>query len=202
MPRAIVYVRFSPRPNAAECDSAEKQIERCRAYCRAHDYPVVAEFTDEDKSAGKPEELEHRSEAVAAVCAIKGILVVYSIDRASRDMRDALELVDGLHARKADIAFVVEQINTRGPVGRAMFQNFMVYAELQRNLIRQRTSSAMRYYQANGWRMTRADCCPYGWRPDPTDAERIIEDADEQAVIELIREYRQQGMDLAPSLGS
>ena len=32
MPDAVLYARFSPRPLADECDSVEKQLERCRAY--------------------------------------------------------------------------------------------------------------------------------------------------------------------------
>ena len=31
---AIVYCLFSPRPNAEECDSCEKQEDRCRAYSK------------------------------------------------------------------------------------------------------------------------------------------------------------------------
>ena len=51
-------------------------------------------------------------------------------------------------------------------------------------------------HQANGRRMTRVDRCPYGWRPDPADAGRLVEDAEEQAVIARIREERRQGKGL------
>ena len=36
MPEAVLYGRFSPRPSADECDSVEKQLERCRAYSAGH----------------------------------------------------------------------------------------------------------------------------------------------------------------------
>jgi hypothetical protein len=39
----VLYARFSPRPNAEECDSVEKQLERCRAYSLGHGYTVDAE---------------------------------------------------------------------------------------------------------------------------------------------------------------
>jgi Recombinase len=51
-------------------------------------------------------------------------------------------------------------------------------------------------HQAKGRRMTRPDRCPYGWRPDPADDERLVEDADEQAVIARIREERRHGRGL------
>jgi hypothetical protein len=33
--KACLYARHSPRPNAMECDSCIKQIERERAFCHA-----------------------------------------------------------------------------------------------------------------------------------------------------------------------
>ena len=44
--------------------------------------------------------------------------------------------------------------------------------------------------------MTRPDRCPYGWRPDPVDPGRLIEDSDEQATIGRIREERRHGRGL------
>ena len=60
----------------------------------------------------------------------------------------------------------------------------------------EQTSAAMLRHQANGRRMTRAERCPYGWRPDPSDADRLVEDADEQATIRRIREERRVGRGL------
>ena len=40
MPEAVLYARFSPRPSAEECDSVEKQLERCRAYSIGQGYTV------------------------------------------------------------------------------------------------------------------------------------------------------------------
>ena len=53
MTQAVIYARFSPRPDAQECDSVAKQRERCRAYCQAHGYDVIAEKHDEDMSGGR-----------------------------------------------------------------------------------------------------------------------------------------------------
>jgi hypothetical protein len=44
--------------------------------------------------------------------------------------------------------------------------------------------------------MTRVDRCPFGWRPDPADASRLVEVAEEQAAIARIREERRQGKGL------
>ena len=46
MTKAICYSRFSPRPNADDCESIEVQLDRCRAYCKAHTYEIAGEFAD------------------------------------------------------------------------------------------------------------------------------------------------------------
>ena len=44
--------------------------------------------------------------------------------------------------------------------------------------------------------MTRPDRCPYGWRPDPSDQDQLVEAAVEQATIRRIREERRVGRGL------
>jgi len=77
-------------------------------------------------------------------------------------------------------------------------------------MIRERTSKAMRHYQAQGRRMGRLDRCPYGKMPDPNGPmvkeketgqfterpARMIDHPEEQAVIERIRQLRNEGYGL------
>jgi DNA invertase Pin-like site-specific DNA recombinase len=66
MPCAIVYARYSPRPSRHECDSVEKQIEGCRAYCAGHEYDVAAVFPDKDWSGERADNRPGLQEAIAA----------------------------------------------------------------------------------------------------------------------------------------
>jgi DNA invertase Pin-like site-specific DNA recombinase len=80
-------------------------------------------------------------------------------------------------------------------------------AEMQLAMIRERTSKAMRHYQAHGRRMGRLDRCPYGKMPDPNgpmveDKEtnqftdrpaQMVDHPEEQAVIERIRQLQAEG---------
>src|SRR5262249_168588 len=84
-------------------------------------------------------------------------------------------------------------VNTRSPVGRFIFTLFSALAQLEREQIAERTSSAMLHHQAKGRRMTRPDRCPYGWQPHPVDTGRLIEHAEEQEAIDRIRQPRQRG---------
>src|SRR5262245_63351146 len=118
------------------------------------------------------------------------------LSRLARCTKDAIDLAERLSAAGADLAVIQENVNTRSPMGRFIFTLFSALAQLEREQIAERTSSAMLKHQARGRRMTRADRCPYGWRPDPCDPDRLVEDAVEQATIRRILEERRIGRGL------
>jgi DNA invertase Pin-like site-specific DNA recombinase len=207
MPEAVIYARFSPRPNPEECDSVEKQLERCKGYCDAHGYTVVAERDDKDQSGGRADNRKGLQEALDFACKRKAVLVVYALSRLARNTRDALDIMERLNAAGADLAVIQESMNTRSPMGRFLFTFFSGLATLEREQIQERTALAMRHYQATGRRMSRLDRCPYGWQPDPEGPQiegndkalrpaRLIPHPDEQAVIARIRKLCDEGLGL------
>ena len=193
MTRAVLYARFSPRPSPDECDSVEKQLERCRAYAKGHGYTVAAEHHDKDLSGGRADNRPGLQRAIAAACKLQAVLVVYSLSRLARNTRDAIDLAERLNAAGADLAVITENVNTRSPMGRFIFSLFAALAQLEREQIAERTSSAMLHHQAKGRRMTRPDRCPYGWQPHPVDTGLLIQHAEEQEAISRIRESWQRG---------
>ena len=193
MPYAVVYARFSPRPSPEECDSVEKQIERCRAYCAGHGYEVLAVYQDKDLSGGRADNRPGLQKAIAKACAQKAILCVYSLSRFARNTKDAIDLAERLSAAGADLAVIQENVNTRSPMGRFIFTLFSALAQLEREQIAERTSTAMLRHQANGRRMTHAAFCPFGKQPDPLDPARLIDHPEEQSVIAIIQAARAKG---------
>jgi site-specific DNA recombinase len=159
MPQAVLYARFSPRPSPEECDSDEKQLERCRAYCVGHGYTVIAEYSDRDLSGGRADNRPGLQAAIAEACARKAVLCVYVLSRLARYTKDAIDLAERLSAAGADLAVIRENVNTRSPMGRFIFTLFSALAQLEREQIAERTSSAMLRLQATGRRMTRPDRC-------------------------------------------
>src|SRR5438128_95114 len=201
MPLAVLYARFSPRPNAEECDSVEKQLERCRAYSLGHGYTVVAEHHDKDLSGARADNRPGLQNAITAACKRKAVLVVYSLSRLARCTRDAIDLAASLSAAGADLAVIQENVNTRSPMGRFVFILFSALAELEREQVAERTSTAMLRHQAKGRRMARPARWPYGRRPDPAGPARLVEDGQEPATITRIREERGIGRGLREIAG-
>jgi site-specific DNA recombinase len=209
MTQAIIYCRFSPRPNPEECGSIRLQFQRCRVYCQANGYQIVGVRWDSRKSAGRANNRPGLQRAIAQACKAKALLVVYKLDRLARNTRDALEIADKLHEAKADLALTSQHINTRSPMGKAFYSIMAVFAELERAQIVERTQDAMRGHQKNGRRMGRVDRCPYGTMPDwngpmldkvnmetgqlSSLPARLIESPEELAIIERIKQLRTMG---------
>jgi DNA invertase Pin-like site-specific DNA recombinase len=209
MTTAVLYARHSPRPGA-ECDSCQKQHDRQRAYCLAMGWEVILEDKDEGVSGDDPGR-EGFERALEAACRHKAVFVVYDITRFAREARLGLEMWDRLIKAKAHLAAVAEGINTLSPLGKhitkLIFTILSGVAEMQLAMIRERTSKAMRHYQAQGRRMGRLDRCPYGKMPDLNgpmvkDKEtgrftdrpaQMIDHPEEQAVLERITQLRAEG---------
>lgn len=191
---AVVYCRFSPRPNAEECESIMRQAVRGHAYCVAQAYEAVATCFDREMSGGRADNRPGLQTAIELTCKAKGILVIYSIDRLARNVRDALEIADRLNKAGAQVAFLQEHVDTATPIGRCFFTIVAAFAELQRAQIRDRTRRAMLNHQANGRRMS--DKVPYGWARHSTQPSLLVRDPEEQLAMVRLLQLSRAGLGL------
>ena len=193
--KATGYVRVSTGKQAEEGVSLEAQEARIRAWCQAQGHELAATEVDAGLSGGRADNRPALQAALAAVCAAKGILVVYSLSRLARSTRDALDIAERLHDAGANLVSLSESIDTTTAMGRFFFTVLAALAALERDLISERTSMAMRHIAANGG-YTGGEA-PYGWKRTTENVNR--RDADEQRVISMIRKLHDGGQN-APSI--
>lgn len=166
---AVLYARFSPRPNAAECESCEAQLERMRAYCQARDMPVLAEYRDDNVSGANLQNRPGLAAAMVEACQRRCVLVVYSLSRLARNTRAAIELSDKLARAGANLASLSESFDTSTSGGRLFFTLMSAFAQWEREVIAERTSDMMKRHQAAGRKMSLH--CPIGWEDDPSQGQ-------------------------------
>lgn len=148
-----VYVRVSTAEQAQSGLGLESQRARCLAYVEAlglADGCEVRVFEDAGVSAAsvaRPALQELlalvRRREVSAV-------VVLKLDRLTRNIRDLLELVDTMQRSGAALASVSERIDASTATGRLMLQLLGVFAEFEREQIRERTRAAVAQKRARG----------------------------------------------------
>ncbi len=193
---SLIYARFSPRPNAADSESIETQLTRCRAMCAAKAWTILSEHIDRELSGARADNRPGLQEALSAACEHKAVIVCYSLSRLARNTVDALSIIERLGKCGANLYSLHESIDTTSAMGKFAFTLFAALATLEREQIGERTSDAMQRHQDAGRRMGRLDRLPYGWRVVPDSPWAIQVDPDEMANVELIMSLSRLGADV------
>lgn len=89
-------------------------------------------------------------------------LVVWRLDRLGRSVKNLIELVNSLKEKNIGFKSITEVIDTTTPTGQFFFHITAAFAELERNLIRERTYAGLKAARARGRK---------GGRPKAIDGE-------------------------------
>ena len=190
MKAAIGYVRVSTDKQASEGVSLEAQEARIKSWCDANGYELVKVFVDAGVS-GKT--IEARKGLKDALGSLKKdmALVSYSLSRLARSTKDALEIADRVSKKKAHMVSLSEAIDGTTAAGRMMFQMLCVLAEFERNLISERTSSALQHKKRTRKKYTNQT--PYGFE---AIEGRLVEVQQEAQIVAEIQTARESGSTL------
>jgi DNA invertase Pin-like site-specific DNA recombinase len=78
------------------------------------------------------------------------VLVVWKLDRLSRSLKDALNLMYKIAQAGADFHSITEAIDTTSPGGRMMMQIVGTFAEFERAMLRERTQRGLESARKQG----------------------------------------------------
>jgi DNA invertase Pin-like site-specific DNA recombinase len=84
------------------------------------------------------------------------VVVVWACDRMARSVRHFLDVLDELNHLNVEFVSFRENLDTAGPLGRAVVVIISVVAELERNLIVERVRAGIRRARMEGRRIGRA----------------------------------------------
>ena len=189
--KAFGYSRISVAND--EGVSLAHQQDRIRAWATANGHELVQIFT-EVRSAGRADNRPELNRAMRAVCSAEGsILVVYSLSRFSRSVRDTLALAERLEAAGAHLCSLNENLDTTTAMGRMFFQLVSVMSQFERDQLRERTTNAMGHLRRHNRRISNK--IPMGYTL-AEDGATLILNATEQAAIARIVERRANGWTL------
>lgn len=189
---AVGYVRVSTTKQAEEGISLEAQEARLRAWAAGQGLELVSVHVDAGLSGGRADNRPGLQAALVDVCRRRGVLVVYSLSRVARSTRDALTIAERLEKAGADLVSLSEAIDTTSAAGKMVFRMLAVLAEFERDLISERTSSAMDHLRRQGRKVS--GNVPFGF--DEAEGGRLVANEREQAVLSRIRALREAGASL------
>lgn len=114
------------------------------------------------------------------------VLVVWSLSRLGRSLRQLIETIEGLEERGIGFRSLKEQIDTTTPSGRLVFHVFGALAEFERAHLKERTLEGLAAARARG---------KVGGRP------RAMSASDVKAAVAMLRDQSISVSDVAIKLG-
>lgn len=148
----VIYSRKSKFTGKGE--SIENQIEMCRQYIATHYSEEEAEaalvYEDEGFSGGNLERPKFKKMMNDSHKIEFAAIVVYRLDRISRNIGDFAKLIEDLGNRHIDFISIREQFDTSSPMGRAMMYIASVFSQLERETIAERIRDNMHELSKTG----------------------------------------------------
>lgn len=187
--KAVGYIRVSTQEQASEGVSLENQEAKIRAYAELKDLELVEIIRDEGKS-GK----DIKREGVQKLISLSkrkeiDAVVVYKLDRLSRKTRDLLFLVEDVFV-KNEIIFhsLNETIDTTTATGKFFLTIMGSMAQLERDLISERTSDALQHLKTN--QMRRLGCpdkTPFGFKQSKRSMASLSDLKEDKKEMSLLK---------------
>lgn len=149
--RAALYIRVSTQEQANEGYSIEAQTERLTAYCKARGWAIYSTYTDPGFSGSNVQRPALQQLFSDIKAGNIDCVLVYKLDRLSRSQKDTLYMIEDVFAAN-NVAFVSmnENFDTSSPFGRAMIGVLSVFAQLEREQIKERSAMGRRERAKSG----------------------------------------------------
>lgn len=184
--RVFIYIRVSTTEQAEEGYSLGEQEERLKKYCDAMEWEVVKVFTDPGYSGSNIERPAMKQMIKEIEKGETDIVLVDKLDRLSRSQFDTLFLIQKVF-NENNVAFVsrAEAFDTSTPFGRAMVGILAVFAELERERIKERMMEGKEGRIKEG--KFRGTGIPYGYDYNP-EKDKLEENKYEAMIVNEIYE--------------
>lgn len=99
--------------------------------------------------------LRPKLEALIAQLVKGDTVVVYSLDRLGRSTKDVLAIIERLMKLEVEVIFIREGVSYTSAAGKLLIQIMAAVAEMERNLISERTKTALQQRKAKGVKLGR-----------------------------------------------
>jgi len=190
---AIGYVRVSIEDQAKEGVSLDNQKAKIEAYCQLKDLELSEIVEDAGISAKNLKRPGVQKVLRMARKKQVDAIVVYKLDRIFRSTVDALETTKMFEKWGISFHSIEETLDTQSAMGRFFFTLTAALAEMERQIIGERTKAALAHKRAKR-ESTGGYAPPYGYDLDET--KHLVRNALEQRGIRLIRSLDERGSSL------
>jgi len=149
---AAKRVAFYVRTSTHNGQTTENQRRELQAVAERHSWHVVNVFEDAGISGAKGRDKRPQLDAMLKAVARREVDLVaaWSVDRLGRSLSDLCATLAEIQAKRCDLYLHRQGLDTSTPAGKAMFQMLGVFAEFEREMIRERVVAGVSRARAAG----------------------------------------------------
>lgn len=189
MNKVALYVRVSTTSQLEEGYSIEEQKAKLESYCDIKDWHVYKVYTDGGFSGSTTERPALEQLIKDAQSKLFDTVLVYKLDRLSRSQKDTLFLIEDVFIKNGiEFLSLQENFDTSTPFGKAMIGLLSVFAQLEREQIKERMQLGKLGRAKSGKSMMWAKTS-YGYDYDKETGSMSINEYEALAVKEIYASY-------------
>ena len=191
MNNTVGYIRVSGKKQRDDGLSLGVQGKRIEDYCKMFGLNLLETLCDSvsGKNIKKRPALRKILEMVSG--GQVSDLVIVKLDRLARNVRQTYEIAELLKRHNCNLHAVTDKIDTSTAMGKAFFGITAVFAEMERELIAERTKMILDDKRKLGEVI---GTVPFGYK---RDGPKLIQNIREQMVIERMKSLRGMGLSFA-----
>lgn len=189
--RAVIYTRVSTEEQANSGLGLEAQLTACQAKAVAIGATEVLHFQDAGVSGAS--QIADRAGLTAALASLRkgDVLLVAKRDRIARDTFVTLSVERAVSAKKATLLSTAgEGTGEEGVAGVMQRGMFDLFAQIEREMIRARTKSALQAKKARGERVGQI---PFGYQL-ASDGVHLEPNQVQQEIMAVVISLRNSGL--------
>lgn len=185
--KVIGYARVSTEDQAREGISLDNQESKIRAYASLNNMELLDVIRDEGIS-GKSLERDGIKRVLDMVRGheIESV-IVYKLDRLSRKTLDTLNTIETLEKHGVAFHSISERIDTKSASGKFFLTIISALAQMERDLISERTTDSLSYKRQKGEWCGRI---PFGFKVQDS---RLIENPEQIQIIQKAKRMKRDG---------
>lgn len=185
---AVGYIRVSTEKQEDNGISLPAQRAKYLAWLKLNDAKNLGIF-EEARSGKTIDKRPEFQKTLELVCSEKATLVVYSIFRLSRTVKDAIEIIERIGKAGGNVVFLRENIDTTTPMGEAIFTMIASLGQLQRRMIAESTKNALHHKRDVEGKVLGS--LPFGFKRRD---DAVVKDGAKFDVVERILALREDGV--------
>ncbi len=194
--KAIGYIRVSTEDQAREGVSLDNQEAKINQYASLNDLELIEVIRDEGISGKSLERVGMNKLMGMADAGSIDAVIVYKLDRLSRNTIDTLNLIEMFENQGIAFHSISEKVDTKSATGKFFLTIISAIAQMERDLIAERTRDALSHKKNNNEWCGRV---PFGFK---IEDKHLVEDPEQMKTIQKVKRLRRSGKSMRDIAGA